>query len=330
MPSTEATASSPSGVSKAPPLTQSATLNDAEAKFFTSRGADVDPSLTGAEGAAPPEPEAAPPAAAAPPPAAAPTPAPAPAQPEPQQVPLAALHEERRKRAEVEAQRHQLAAQIEQFKRAMQQAQAPQPPDPEEDPVGYLSFQNQQLQAQVQQMAEWRAQQERERQQQTQYATLTQTVAAAEQSFRAKTPDYDQAAQFALQMEDKRLSAFYPDQATRMQVLRQEAAQLMSQLVREGRDPAEGLYQMAKNLGYAGPAPAPVAAPAAPAAPPAPAPAPVAAVVETIEKGLKQQAVGSAGGTTASGEVTPEMMAAMNDPAEFNKAWAKFARSARR
>ncbi len=317
-------------------------LNEAEAKFFTSRGTEVDASLSAPAPAPAPEPEApaapaapepAPPAAAAP----APAPAAAPAPVESPQVPLAALHEERRKRAEIEAERQQLRAQIEQFQRAIQEAQAPQAPDPEQDPLGYLSFQNQQLQARIQQMDEWRAQQERERQQQTQYATLTQTVAAAEQSFRAKTPDYDQAAAYALQMEDKRLSAFYPDPGVRTQVLRTEAAQLLAQLVREGRDPAEGLYQMAKNMGYAAPAPAAApASPAAQAAAPAPAPAPAtappaaAAAAETIQRGLKQQTVSGAGGSTPPSEMTPEMMAAISDPAEFNKAWAKFAKSARR
>ena len=311
-----------------------AALNDAESKFFTSRGTEVDPSLSAPEPTPAPEPEAVP----ATTPAAASAPAPSPAAPPPvaesPQVPLAALHEERRKRAEIEAERQQLRAQLEQFQRAIQQAQAPQPPDPEQDPVGYLAFQNQQLQARIQQMDEWRAQQERERQAQTQYATLTQTVAAAEQSFRAKTPDYDQAAAYALQMEDKRLSAFYPDPGVRTQVLRTEAAQLLAQLVREGRDPAEGLYQMAKNMGYAAPAAAAApASPAAQAAAPAPAPAPVApaaaAAAETIQKGLKQQTV-SAGGSTPPSEMTPEMLAAISDPAEFNKAWAKFAKSARR
>ncbi len=314
-----------------------AALNDAESKFFTSRGTEVDPSLSAPEPTPAPEPEAVP----ATPPAAAAAPAPSPAAPpaapqpaaESPQVPLAALHEERRKRAEIEAERQQLREQLEQFQRAIQQAQAPQPPDPEQDPVGYLSFQNQQLQTQVQQMAEWRAQQERERQAQTQYATLTQTVAAAEQAYRAKTPDYDQAAAYALQMEDKRLSAFYPDPAVRAQVLRTEAAQLLAQLVREGRDPAEGLYQMARNMGYAAAAPAP-APPAAPAPAPAPAPAsaaPTAATAaETIQRGLKQQTVSGAGGSTPPSEMTPEMMAAISDPAEFNKAWAKFAKAARR
>ena len=310
-------------------------LNDAESKFFTSRGTEVDPSLSAPEPTPAPEPETSATPAAAPAPAPAPTPSTAapPAPAESPQVPLAALHEERRKRAEIEAERQQLRAQIEQFQRAMQEAQAPQAPDPEQDPLGYLSFQNQQLQARIQQMDEWRAQQERERQQQTQYATLTQTVAAAEQSFRAKTPDYDQAAAYALQMEDKRLSAFYPDPAVRTQVLRTEAAQLLAQLVREGRDPAEGLYQMARNMGYAGPAPVAAPAPAAAAAPvpaPAPAPAPASSVVDTIERGLKQQTVSGAGGSTPPSEMTPEMMAAISDPAEFNKAWAKFAKSARR
>ncbi len=319
-------------------------LNEAETKFFQSRGTEVDASLSTPEPASAPEGDAAPTesAAATSEPAAAPTPAvppaAAPAAPpanvESPQVPLAALHEERRRRAEIETERQQLRAQLEQMRSAMQAAQTPQAPDPSEDPMGYLSYQNQQLQAQVQQMAEWRAQQEARSQQEQQYSALTQQVAAAEQAFRAKTPDYDAAAQFALQMEDRRLAAFYPNPTERMQMLRINAANVLSQAVQQGRDPAEMMYAMARNMGYGAPPAAPVqaAAPAPAVAAPAAAapPAASAAVVETIQKGLKQQTLAAAGGSTPPSEMTPEMLAAISDPAEFNKAWAKFARSARR
>ncbi len=317
-------------------------LSEAEMKFFQSKGADVDASLSVAEPApsqeesAPSEPVSSSTAAPAPATAAAPAPTPAapaaaptaPSNVESPQVPLAALHEERRRRAEIDAERQQLRTQLEQMRNAMQAAQAPQAPDPNEDPMGYLSYQNQQLQAQVQQMAEWRTQQEQMRQEQQQYASLTQQVAASEQVFRAKTPDYDAAAQFALQMEDRRLAAFYPDPAQRQQMLRMEAANILSQSIQQGRDPAEVLYSMARNMGYSTPA-APAPAPAAAAAS-APAPTPAAAVVDTIQKGLKQQTLAASGGSTPPSELTPEMLAGISDPAEFNKAWAKFARSAKR
>jgi len=316
-------------------------LNEAETKFFASRGAEVDASLTA------PEPEAAPdassdasaesapaaPANAAAPPAAAPAQgAPAPQEAQAPQVPLAALHEERRKRAESDATLQQLRSQFEQLQRSIQEAQAPQAPDQNEDPVGYLSFQNQQLQTQIEQMAQWRAQQEQQARQQSQFATLTQHVAAAEQAFRARSPDYDQAAQFALQMEDRRLSAIYPDPGQRAQVLRQEAINVLTQAVQQGRDPAEVLYTMAQQLGYGAPSQSAQGAPVAPAAAPqasAPAAA-AAAVVDTIQKGLKQQSVAGAGGSTPPSELTPEMLASISDPAEFNKGWAKLARAAKR
>lgn len=305
-------------------------LNEAETKFFSSRGADVDPSLTAAPESTPaPEPEstaAVPPesAKAPAPESAAPAPAPAPAPLEtPPQVPIAALHEERRRRAEADARFQQLQEQFAQLQNQIRQAQAPQPPDPDEDPVGALRYQNEQLQAQLQQVNEWRAQQERERQQQAAHLTLTQRVAAAEQAFRARTPDYDEAAKFALEAEDRRLQAFYPDPGQRAQALQQEAANVLAQAVQQGRDPAEVLYTMAKNMGY-GVAPT-VASPPPVAAATAPAPAPTPApsnVVETIQRGLKQQTVGAVGGSTPPSEMTPEMLASLSGP-EFQKGWAK-------
>ena len=309
-------------------------LSEAENKFFSSRGSEVDPTLNVPEpapelegGDAPPE---APPAAAVPAPAPAPAPAPEPKPPEPKpqgepsaQVPIAALHEERRRRAEAEQSARALQQQIEEFRRAMEQAQAPQPPDPNEDPVGALRYQNEQLARQLEEVRQWRAQQDQAAQQQGAYMTLTQRVAAAEQAFRQSAPDYDQATQFMLQAEDRRLQAFYPDAAQRAQVLRQEAANMLSQALQQGRDPAQVLYEAARNMGYTAPAPDPQPQ-ATPALSAAPAPAEAAsAAVKTIQKGLQQQSTLSAGGSTPPSEMTAEMLAGIRDPVEFNKQWAK-------
>ena len=312
----------------------SAVLSEAETKFFASGGSEVDPSLgaapadepsatTPAEPAAAPAPAAAAAAPAQPAPAAQPAAAPE----APQQVPLAALHEERRRRAEAEQNARQLQQQFEQLQTAMRQAQEPQAPDPEQDPVGYLAFQNRQLQQQLSEIGQWRQQTEQQRQQAMQYQTFVQQVAQSENAFRAKTPDYDDSVQFAMKLEDARLRAFYPDPAERQRVLQTEAANVLSQAIQRGMDPAAALYQAAKELRAAVGVPAmasavPAVAPAAPV-PAAVAPAQVADAAEKIRKGLAQQTNLAAGGTTPPAEMTPEALASISDPAEFNRQWNK-------
>jgi hypothetical protein len=311
-------------------------LNEAENKFFQSRGAEVDASLSAP--AAEPEPtgEADPAAPAASSQTAAPAPATAaapevkPADPVAQQaqqapqVPISALHEERRRRAEAEQTARALQQQIEQFQRAVQQAQTPEPPDPNEDPVGALRYQNEQLSAQLQQVLEWRAQQDRAAQQQSAYAALTERVNASEQSFRQAHPDYDQASQHLLETQDRFLQAFYPDPNVRALVLRQQAANVLAQAVQQGRDPAQVLYDAARNVGYTGAAAGTAAgAAAAPAVAPAQGQAQAAAeVVKTIEKGLKQQTTIGSGGATPPSEMTPQMLAGLSG-AEFQEGWKK-------
>jgi hypothetical protein len=307
-------------------------LNEAENKFFQSRGAEVDASLS----APAPEPEptgdADPAAPTAGSQTAAPTPAPAaapevkaadPAAQQAQQapqVPISALHEERRRRAEAEQTARALQQQIEQFQRAVQEAQAPQAPDPNEDPVGALRYQNEQLTAQLQQVIEWRAQQERAAQQQSAYAALTERVNASEQAFRQAHPDYDQASQHLLDAQDRFLQSFYPDPNVRAQVLRQQATNVLAQAIQQGRDPAQVLYDAARNVGYTGAA---AAAGAAPAVTPAQGQAQAAAeVVKTIEKGLKQQTTIGSGGATPPSEMTPQMLAGLSG-AEFQEGWKK-------
>ncbi|MGH9588294.1 MAG: hypothetical protein ACRD3F_15195, partial [Acidobacteriaceae bacterium] len=323
----------------------SAVMSDAESKFFSSRGAEVDPSLTSTEpppsesepGNTPPETPAAvaPPAKTAEPakvvePPAKPTepvkaaepPKPAEKAPEAAKpagapegfVPQQALHTERQKRQQLEEQNRQLQAQMQQFQQLLQGGPpaAEQPPDPVQDPYGALQYQLQQQARQIEQANQWREQQEQSQRQQQGLAAFTQRVAASEQAFRSTHPDYDAAATHAIQQYDRMLSASIPDPMQRQQQIRIEAGNALARAVANGQDPAEFVYQFAKNMGYAPAAPAP-AAPAA--VPPAAA---VADVAQTLERGMKQQAKGGGGAPATGGEMTPEQLAAINDPKAFN------------
>lgn len=311
----------------------SAVLNEAETKFFSSRGQEVDTSLS-------PEPTAEPTSQPVETPAVATPPAPvvkAPETPAPQatepaktpekHVPIEALHAERRQRQQIEQQFQTLQQQWKDLQEAITQAGQPQEqrPDPEQDPYGALEYDNRQLRQQIEQIDQWRGKQQQTEQQRTQIARLTQHLTSSEQQFATTQKDYFQAADFAIKREDLRLQAFYPDPQQRQNILRQEIANVVAQAIQAGASPAQIIYQHAKNLGYTGPAPAATSGTGgipAPAAPAVPAP-PVSEVVQKIEKGLKQQSNLSAGGSTPPSEMTPEMLAGISDPDEFNKQWNK-------
>lgn len=306
-------------------------LSAAENKFFESRGAEVDASLTTAD-PAPSEPAKLPEVpesqrAAVPPPVAAAA-APAAAPPaDPNQTPQGfvrqeALHAERQRRQQTEQEFRQLKEQFQQIQQYLTQAAQPadERPDPQVDPIAAVEWDNRQLRAQIEQLSQWRQQQEQGQQRQTQAQRLTQHLTQSEQQFVTTQPDYFQATEFAIKQEDRRLRAFYPDPAVRKQVLGQEIASVVAQALQSGSNPAQILYQHAIDMGYtrAAPAGAPQAAPGG--APPAPAPT-VPEVVSTIQRGLQQQSKGSGGSTPAS-EMTPEMLLAMNGE-EFTKNWDK-------
>jgi hypothetical protein len=296
----------------------SAVMSEAENKFFSSGGSDVAPELKPAD--APPETPA---PATTPTPAPATTTAPAVAEPTQQQVPLAALHEERQKRARAEQERQALQERIRQFEEVIAQAQKAQqapPPDPNVDPIGAALHQSQATQKELEDMRQWRASQEQATQHQNLRQQFTQAVANSEATFRTTHPDYDQAFNHASQQYDKMLRAMIPDPVARRQRVIQEANGVALQLLQEGRDPAQFFYDFAKEMGYTGAQAAAATAVTQPLAA-AVIPQTTSEVVKTIERGLKQQGNSGGGGATP-GEITPEM--ALNLPAaEYNKWWTK-------
>ncbi len=309
----------------------SAVLSEAETKFFSSRGQEVDASLKPAE--APVEEQktvATPPAA---PTQAPPTAAnglqqpPTTETPNPQHVPLTALHEERRARQQAERESQQLQQQVQQFQQQLEQIQKAQqapPPDPQQDPIGAMMHQARINQEQLAQIEQWRTQQEQYTQQIVARQQFNQAITNSEQAFAAKNPDYWQAAKFAQQQYDKMLMALIPDPAQRQQRVMQEALSVAYSVMQQGRDPAEFFYQFAKDMGYTGQQQSSVPSQQG-VTPPAQSVTPVMQtvpeVVKTIERGLKQQAA-PGGGSTPNSEITPEM--ALTLPGEdFNKWWAK-------
>lgn len=248
--------------------------------------------------------------------------APVAAQPEPPRpaattVPHAALHEERELRKAAE----QRAIEAERARQTMeervnillhragqlapeQQQQTPQPqiPPMETDPVGHLTARLRQTEQQLADLA--RAAQGRSSQdQQAQIAqALQMRTIAMENEFRAKAPDYDNAARYLAEARHKQLTiAGVTDPAERQAFLAQEAFSLAARAAQTNRNPAEIVYDLAKSFGYT---------PPAAAAPPAPE---AADRIQAITQGQAQaRTLGNARGVGPAG-VTAQTLAAMSE-----------------
>ncbi len=305
-------------------------LSEAETDFFASRGEKVADGLQPAEAVI--EETASTqsqdgstteaPAGETKAPATAPENAPPkPPKPDARHVPLEALQAERQKRQAIESELQKLQSAIEQ---AQQAAQNPAPSF-EDDPVAALAYQNNQLQGQLQQLQTWHQQQEATQAQTRAYHEFTQHVVRTEAAFQAEHPDYNEASQYAIQVYDRMLSASIPDPIQRQAQLQQIAAGELARVTQQGGNPAEFVYNFARQMGYAGPAqPQPVTG--ATSTQPTSSPPPSSGVPEAvrkIQKGLQHQATLSGGGVSAPSEMTPELLAAIRDPAQFNAAWKK-------
>lgn len=250
------------------------------------------------------------------------------AEPEPQQrqkmVPHAALHEEReqRKAAQArtreleEAQAKLLARTDELLQRAIQQPQpgqqekvADQGPNPEEDPIGYLTWANTKL-AERQQEYDRHLQQQNEQSQQYQALSQLQSEAlAAEAEFRSETPDYDQAAQFMQQSRSRELQAMGYNGQQVSEQLRYEAIGLAARARENRTNPGKLIYDMAQARGYV-PSQAgepPVAAPGAPGQPTA------QERLQTVSAGQRQSRTLSGASGSAPSPMTAQRLLEMSE-----------------
>lgn len=189
-----------------------------------------------------------------------------------QMVPHAALHEERTRRQEAEKR----VAAVEERERLLQertnlllqqrlgqqpqpqgQQQAPQLPNFETHPAEHLVARLAQNEALMGQVVQALATQNQRTVATDQATQLRQRTNALENEFASRTPDYQQAASYLLAARHRELEAVgWADPAERQTILTREAEGLAARAAQLARNPGEMVYELAKQRGYAAPAPA--------------------------------------------------------------------------
>lgn len=231
---------------------------------------------------------------------------------EPKVVPLAALHEERQRRRELqqslqaerqarEEMERRVQARLEQLTAAL--TPKPEVPSFDENPAAALKHELgevKQLVQQTQQQKEAEAAQARAREQ---IQVAAQRVQAVESEFAAQKPDYYDAIAFFKESRARELEAFGLD----IEVARQQAGREMTEgalmHAANGRNPAEMTYRFAMARGYT--------------------PKQVANATNADKMALQQKGVAAAktlgSGGAATGKISVEALVNMSDE-EFAEA----------
>jgi len=160
-------------------------------------------------------------------------------------------------------------------------APAPEPvdeaPDPQTDIFGYAAWQGRQIAKMDQRITalqETATKKVEEVSGQLTEANMMQSYKGDAQAYAAAKPEFAQAYRHLIDSRNAELTLMgYTDPNQRMQVIREEEAQLVRKAYEQRKRPAEFIHNVAIMRGFRH------APPAAPTAAPAPAPAPAAAVV---------------------------------------------------
>jgi hypothetical protein len=182
-------------------------------------------------------------------------------------VPLAALHEERERRRELQEELRQARLRQQRLEdtwarvqerissapvaQQKQEQEVAAPPSYDDDPAGYLRWQQDQIVRQVKSIDDWRQQAVQSMNYQGAQQQFASRVMSHEQSFRAKNPDYDDAVQFIRLRRDQELQSWgVVDPVQRQNIIGQEIMFLADSAIRNGNDPAERAYEIAHTQGY--------------------------------------------------------------------------------
>lgn len=235
-------------------------------------------------------------------------------EPKSETVPHGRFHRERelRKQAETRAQELErnysvLSDRLTQLFALQQQpmpAQQQEQPDgpPSDDPVSALNW----LVERYKQQEQRNAEQATMYQQQAGHQQFVNSLAQAENAFRATADDYDAALSFMAQSRDTELRLAYPmsTEQQRQQYILTEWSQMAAANFEAGRNPAQQIYELAKARGYAKAAPAPDAQ----------AQQAAAEIAKREEARQASMSLGATGGGVANtGQVTPEQLLDMSD-----------------
>lgn len=231
---------------------------------------------------------------------------------EPKHVPLAALHEERTRRKEIDKQLREAQQQIAEFRGKFsvieklnggQQQQTEQQagdPNPEEDIFGAVNAIKQKLEAT-----------EAEKKAAAEHTTFVNSYKADAQKFIATAPDYMDAYNHLLSSRAAELQAIGYEGEELGRALQADEIAIAQMAMSKGKSPAEMLYNLAKQRGYT----KKEAAAAAAAAPPA-----GIEKLETIERGqAANKSLSNTGGNAGDQDMTAERLMSM--PMDEFEAW---------
>ena len=222
-------------------------------------------------------------------------------RPKPGFVPHAALHEERRRRQQLE---HELA----EFRKFKEQIEAEKAkaavPDLNADPVAHLGYTSQEVAALKREMEEVK----QAKQSQTNEERFRLTVIASERDFTKTTPDYFEAMEHLRAQRDQELQMIgVLDPAQRQQMMNNEAMGIAYNALQNGENPAKRAYELAKFRGFKGGKPR------------------AAEQMETLQKGADAAKSLSGKGGQSPAALSPEALLDMSDD-EFDKHFEKVMR----
>lgn len=162
-------------------------------------------------------------------------------------VPLAALHEERIRRREIE---RQYAEQKKALEDQLKQYQNPVPKF-EDDPANNLRHEAEATKARLEQMERAVQQTRQEQEARTFEQQIASNTQAAEQAFAKAKPEYFTAVQYLQSVADKNLQLMgMDDPAARQAQIRQDAMAMSLKALQAGKNPAEVAFQLAVNYGF--------------------------------------------------------------------------------
>ena len=130
------------------------------------------------------------------------------------------------------------------------EANKPVAPDPEKDPLGYLTYQIKQVGDQVQAMQQAQTQTQTETAQQTQMRQFVDAVNGQVNSFKGTVTDYDDAYKHLvdLRTRDYQMQGYSADEARGL--VGQEELRIAASAMQQGKNPAQVAYELAKSHGY--------------------------------------------------------------------------------
>jgi hypothetical protein len=175
-------------------------------------------------------------------------------------VPLAALHEERNARKELQRQmaedRRKQAERDAIIERrlaalANPQPQAPTRPDPVEQPVAYIDHRLEGIERQNQAILERDQQREQQNQQQAAYQRVASAVVQQAVAFAKEVPDLPDAVAHLNAVRVRQLAALGVPEHEAVARATQELDNAALQWTAEGRNAAQIAYEFAKTSGYA-------------------------------------------------------------------------------